>query len=285
MIQNSRSIVTHSKIDQIEELEIDLLLEALKRQYGLGLQEYSRISLSRRIWNFVRSENLNSVSGLQERILHDNTCLERFLRSVSVNVSAFFRDPGFFLVFRTKVVPRLRTYPFVRIWQAGCGTGEEVYSMAILMLEEGLYDRCRIYGTDFNETFLRTAKAGVYSLEVMRQYADNYAKVGGTRSFSDYYTSWHDSAVLRPSLRNNIIFSQHNLVTDSSFNEFNVILCRNVMIYFNHSLQERVHRLLYHSLVNFGVLGLGNSESMKFTPYEKQYEELDGKEKLYRRTA
>jgi len=268
---------------QLEEIEIHLLLEGLYRHYGFDFRDYAPASLRRRVSNIVRSEDLESISGLQEKVLHDRSYLERFLLALSVNVSAMFRDPGFFLAFRVKAVPLLRTYPFIRIWQAGCSTGEEVYSMAVLLQEEGLYDRCRIYATDINEAVLRKAKAGIYPLELMAKYAHNYVKAGGKRSFHEYFSVGKDHATLHSSLRGNLIFSQHNLVTDRSFNEFNVILCRNVMIYFNKSLQERVHNLLHQSLIMFGILGLGNKESLRFTSHERHYEELDKGEKLYRR--
>lgn len=271
------------KKDELEAIEIELLLEGMFRYYGFDFRDYALASLRRRIWNTIHSEQLNTVSGLQERVLHDPNCLERFLLGLSVNVTSMFRDPSFYLSFRQKVVPLLRTYPFIRIWLAGCSTGEEVYSMAILLEEEKLYHRCRIYATDMNEIVLRQAKAGIYPLDLMQEYTQNYFQAGGKRSFSEYYTAAYEHAIFRSSLRDNIIFSQHNLATDRSFNEFNVILCRNVLIYFNQSLQERVHKLLYDSLSHFGVLGLGRQESLKFTPHEQQYEALDQREKLYRR--
>lgn len=271
------------KQNELEALEIQLLLEGLFRYYGFDFRDYALASLKRRIWNTIRAEKLSSVSGLQEKVLHDPACLERFLLGLSVNVTAMFRDPSFYLAFRSKVVPLLRTYPFIRIWHAGCSTGEEVYSMAILMEEEGLYHRCRIYATDMNELVLRKAKAGIFSLELMQAYTQHYLRAGGKKSFSEYYTAAYENAIFRSSLKENIIFSQHNLATDGSFNEFNVIFCRNVMIYFNQTLQERVHKLLYESLSRFGVLGLGRQESLKFTPHEQHYEALDKREKLYRR--
>ena len=268
-----------------EALEIQLLLEGVFRYYGFDFRNYALASLKRRIWNTIRSEQLTSVSGLQEKVLHDPACMERFLLTLSINVTAMFRDPSFFLGFRSKVVPLLRTYPFIRIWHAGCSTGEEVYSMAILLQEEGLYHRCRIYATDMNEVVLKKAKAGIFPLKLMQEYTQNYLKAGGKQSFSEYYTAAYDNAIFRSSLKENIVFSQHNLATDGSFNEFNVTLCRNVLIYFNQLLQERVHKLLYESLDMFGVLGLGYHESLKLTPEEKHYEELEGREKLYRRIS
>ncbi len=271
------------KQEELEAVEIQLLLEGMYRYYGFDFRDYALASLKRRIWNTIRSEQLASVSGLQEKVLHDPECLARFLLGLSVHVTAMFRDPSFYLTFRRKVVPLLRTYPFIRIWLAGCSTGEEVYSMAILLEEEGLYHRSRIYATDMNELVLKQAREGIYPLDLMQEYTQNYLRAGGKKSFSEYYTAAYDHAIFRASLRENVLFSQHNLATDRSFNEFNVILCRNVLIYFNQSLQKRVHNLLYESLSRFGVLGLGRQESLKFTPHEQQYEALDQREKLYRR--
>ncbi|HEY9846425.1 MAG TPA: protein-glutamate O-methyltransferase CheR, partial [Candidatus Caenarcaniphilales bacterium] len=210
-------------------------------------------------------------------------CLERFLNALCVKVTSMFRDPSFFLTFRDQVVPLLRTYPFIRIWHAGCSTGEEVYSTAILLSEAGLYHRCRIYATDINERVLREAKAGIFPLALMQASTQQYFQAGGQQSFSKYYTAAYDNAIFRDSLKKNIVFSQHNLATDGSFNEFNVILCRNVLIYFNPLLQARVHHLLYESLCNFGVLGLGRQETLKLTLHEKDYKEVAKREKLYQR--
>ncbi|MBD2000503.1 protein-glutamate O-methyltransferase CheR [Oculatella sp. FACHB-28] len=268
---------------KLEDIEVQLLLEGVYRYYGFDFRNYAPSSLKRRIWNILCSEKLPNVSALQEKVLHDPACLDRFLLGLSVNVTAMFRNPNFFLAFREKVVPILRTYPFIRIWHAGCSTGQEVYSMAILLEEEGLYPRCRIYATDMNEMVLKQAKGGIFSLQLMQEYTQLYLKAGGKRSFSEYYTAAYDSAIFRTSLKENIVFSQHNLATDSSFNEFNVILCRNVLIYFNKALQKRVYELFHASLCPFGILGLGRQETLKFTPYEAYYEELAGSEKLYRR--
>src|SRR5438093_11334150 len=269
----------------IEDIEIDLLLEGIYRQYGFDFRNYALASLKRRVRNFIRDEHMASVSLLQDRILHDPAWLERFVYKLSVNVSSMFRDPQFYLAFRQEVVPLLKTYPFIRIWLAGVSMGEEVYSLAILLTEEGIYDRCRIYATDMNDAVLKQAKEGIYPVELMQTYTSNYIKSGGTKSFSDYYTAAYERVILKSSLRDNVVFAQHNLATDSSFNEFHVILCRNVLIYFNNELQAHVHHLLYESLVTFGVLGLGAKETMKFSPHERAFEEIDNGAKLYRRIA
>ncbi|MEA5568789.1 protein-glutamate O-methyltransferase CheR [Anabaena sp. UHCC 0399] len=267
----------------LEDIEIQLLLEGLYQYYGYDFRNYALASLKRRIHNFMYSQGLKNISALQERLLHDRTCLDRFLVNLTVNVTSMFRDPSFYLSFRNNVVPLLRTYPFIRIWHAGCSTGEEVYSMAIVLQEEHLYHRCRIYATDTNEKVLQTAKTGIFSLKLMQEYTQLYLKAGGKKSFSEYYTAAYDHAIFRASLRDNVIFAQHNLATDSSFNEFNVIFCRNVLIYFNQILQKQVHTLFHNSLCNFGILGLGRQESLRFTPYEQYYEEIAKGEKLYRR--
>jgi chemotaxis protein methyltransferase CheR len=274
-----------SQSQSVEEIELELLLEGVFRQYGFDFRNYALSSLRRRVWNFIRSEQLTTISALQDRVLHDRSWLDRFLYALSVNVSAMFRDPGFYLAFRQDVVPMLRTYPFVRIWLAGVSMGEEVYSLAILLQEEGIYERCRIYATDINDAVLKKAKEAIYPIELMQTYTSNYMRAGGKKSFSDYYTAAYEHALFKSALRDNVVFAQHNLATDASFNEFHVILCRNVMIYFNSQLQAQVHHLLYESQVMFGVLGLGSKETLKFSPHENSYEEIDKNAKLYRRVA
>jgi chemotaxis protein methyltransferase CheR len=269
----------------VEEIELELLLEGIFRHYGFDFRNYALSSLRRRVWNLMRDEDIGRISLLQDRVLHDREWLDRFLYALSVNVSAMFRDPHFYRTFRKEVVPLLKTYPFIRIWLAGVSMGEEVYSLAILLREEGIYDRCRIYATDINDAVLKKAKEGVYPIDLMQTYTNNYIKAGGTKTFSDYYTAAYDNVILKSSLRDNVVFAQHNLATDSSFNEFHVILCRNVMIYFNRELQAHVHHLLHESLVMFGVLGLGAKETLKFSPHEHAYEEIDKASKLYRRVV
>jgi chemotaxis protein methyltransferase CheR len=268
----------------LEDLEIDLLLEALYRQHGLDFRGYARSSLRRRVRGVVAAEGLATVSALTDKTLHDPESLARLLLGLSVNVSSMFRDPGFFLAFRRQAVPLLRTYPFIRIWLAGCSTGEEVYSLAILLFEEGLYERCRIYATDMNELVLRKARQGIFALDAMQTYTANYSASGGTCAFSDYYTAAYDHVVLRQSLREHVVFSQHNLASDGVFNEFNVILCRNVMIYFAAPLQARVHDLFARSFATFGLLGIGSHESLPLVGGTNEYEPLVAGEKLFRRT-
>src|SRR3982751_7042023 len=212
----------------LERIEIELLLEGIFRQYGFDFRAYAYASIRRRLWKRIEEDGLSTISALQERVLHHPEMMEKLLLDLSINVTAMYRDPGFYVTFREHVVPLLRTYPFIRIWHAGCSTGEEVYSMAILLREEGLYDRARIYATDINEVVLQRAKEGIFPLERMQEYTDNYIKAGGTRSFSEYYTAMYDGALFSPALLKNVVFSQHNLVTDRSFSEFNAILCRNV---------------------------------------------------------
>jgi len=269
--------------DDVEELELDLLLTGIARRWGYDFRGYSPASLRRRVRRAMHVEGVRSLSALQERVLHRPEALQRFISALSVNVTGMFRDPQVYRTLRRQVLPMLRTYPFVRIWHAGCSTGEEVYSMAILLHEEGLLERCRIYATDISDDLLQRARRGVFPLRDMQEHTAAYHRAGGKGDFSTYYIADHQSAILRDELRRHLVFSQHNLVSDSSFNEFQLILCRNVLIYFSEALRERVHRLFYDSLVNFGILALGIRESMRFTPYADRYEALVESLGLYRR--
>jgi len=288
-------------LEDVESLELDLFLEGVFCHYGYDFRGYARSSLRRRLANVMRKEGVATISALQDRVLHARASWDRCLQDISVNVSAMFRDPPFFqisvnvsamfrdppffLAFRRVAVPMLRTYPFIRIWQAGASLGEEAYSLAILLHEEGLYDRSLIYATDINEAALRQARDGIYPADLMQRSTQNYLAAGGTRSFSEYYTARYDFAILRPALRDNIVFAQHNLVSDGPFNEFNVVLCRNVMIYFTRPLQEHALGLLDASLGKFGILGLGAGESLRLTRFDKAYETLVDGQKLYKRNG
>jgi chemotaxis protein methyltransferase CheR len=269
--------------DEVERIEIDCLLEAIYRRYGFDFREYAPASLRRRVARRMEAEGLKTISALQEKVLRTPELMERLILDLSINVTSMFRDPSFYVAFREKIVPLLRTYPFARIWVAGCSTGEEVYSLAILLEEEELYERTRIYATDINEAVLDRAREGVFPLQQMKDYTQNYIRAGGKRAFSDYYLSAYDGASFDNALTRNVVFAQHNLVSDRSFNEFNVIVCRNVMIYFDRALQSRVHDLFYESLPRLGILALGHKESIAFTPHVSHYEELDVAERLYRK--
>nr|WP_246246536.1 protein-glutamate O-methyltransferase CheR [Paenibacillus lemnae] len=262
---------------------MELLLEGIHQFYGYDFRNYALPSLRRRIWHHVHAEGLNTISGLQNKVLHERDCFERLIFSLSIPVTEMFRDPSLFRTFRQKVIPLLRTYPYIRIWHAGCSTGEEVYSMAIMLHEEGLYEKSRIYATDMNSRSLQQAKEGVFDIQRMKQYTKNYLEAGGTRSFSEYYTAKYNSVIFHPFLKKNMIFAEHNLATDRSFNEFNVIFCRNVMIYFNDELRDHVHGLFHESLSHFGILVLGAKESIHFTNVSDSYETLDRVEKVYRK--
>jgi chemotaxis protein methyltransferase CheR len=279
----SESAAPLSYDPELERIEIELLLEGIYRHYGFDFRSYAYASIRRRLWRRIEAEGLTTISSLQDRLLHEPAMMERVLLDLSINVTAMFRDPSFYLAFRKHVIPLLRTYPFIRIWHAGCSTGEEVYSMAILLEEEGLYERARIYATDINEVVVHRARAGIFPLDRMQEYTENYIKAGGTRSFSEYYVAKYDGALFSPSLQRNVVFSQHNLVTDRSFAEFNVILCRNVLIYFDRALQTRVHGLFYESLVHLGILCLGSKETLRLSRYEESYEELSGANRIYRK--
>ena len=279
----TRPDAEYAGVPALERLEIELLLEAVYRHYGNDFRSYAFSSLRRRLKKRLDAEGLSTFSALQDRILRDSDAMDRLLRDMSVNVTGMFRDPTFFLELRERVVPILRTYPFIRIWHAGCATGEEAYALAVLLEEEGLYDRSRVYATDVSSDALEKAKEGVFPLSRMREYAANHRQAGGTRAFDEYYTTRDEAALFDPKLRRNVLFAQHNLATDTSFSEFNLILCRNVLIYFDRNLKGRVFKLFADSLASLGLLCLGRRESLRFTAAENDYEEFDAKERIYRR--
>ena len=268
----------------VEELELDLLLEAIHRRYAYDFRGYARASLRRRMWHRAVLERVDTLSALQDRLLHDPAVMDRLLSDLSINVTEMFRDPGFHAALRERVFPLLRTYPFVRAWVAGCSTGEEVVSLAIGLRESGLLDRARIYATDIDADVLERARAGAFPLDRVQAYTQNYLRAGGQEAFSSYYTVRGGRAIFDPALLQRVVFAQHNLATDGSFNEFQLVLCRNVMIYFGRQLQDRVLGLFAESLGRFGILGLGRKESLAGTAVEDRFEVLDTREKLYRLT-
>ncbi|KAF1085415.1 Chemotaxis protein methyltransferase [Sporotomaculum syntrophicum] len=269
--------------EQLEKIEITLLLEGIFQRYGFDFRNYVYSSMRRRIRHRIRIENLNNISALQEKVLHDQQAMESLFADFCIHVTEMFRDPGFFLALRTKILPLLKDKPLIRIWSAGCASGEEVFSMAILLLEEGLHDKTMIYATDMSSKIIEKAKQGVFPLSKMKLYTQNYINSGGTRSFSDYYKVIDDNAIFTPSLVRKVIYAQHNLASDESFNEFDIIICRNVLIYFNRVLQEKVHKLFYDSLCVQGFLGLGNKETLDFSDVAHCYDSVDIKEKIYRK--
>jgi chemotaxis protein methyltransferase CheR len=268
--------------DDPERIEVDLLLEAVYRRYHYDFRGYARASLRRRLWHRAHSEGVRTLSGLQELVLHDPEVMDRLLRDLSISVTEMFRDPAFFRSLRRRVVPILRTYPYLRVWNAGCSTGEETCSLAILLEEEGLLDRTRIYATDMNADVLERAQRASFPADRMDRYAENHARGGGTGDLRRFFTIRDGRAELAGGLLDGAVFAQHNLAQDSSFNEFQLIVCRNVLIYFGRPLQERVHDLFLESLARFGVLGLGQKETI-LSGHEDRYEVLDAAEKLYRR--
>ena len=268
--------------EDLERMEIQFLLEAIYRHYGYDFREYAYSFARRRIRHRLQAENLSSVTGLMEKVLYRPKVMGRLLSDFTINVTEMFRDPSFFLTFREEIIPHLRELPFLRIWHAGCSSGEEVYSMAILLYEEGLLDKTRIYATDINEDLLSKAREGIFRLDGMQAYTRNYLAAGGNKAFSEYYTVRDNGRVsFQPFLNESLVFANHNLVTDRSFNEFHVIICRNVMIYFSKELQNTVHDLFYQSLCPYGFLGLGSREDIRFTPWEQYYEKVSMDEKLF----
>jgi chemotaxis protein methyltransferase CheR len=278
-------VVVPVALERSEEIELELLLEAIHRRYGFDFRDYAAASLRRRLSRRATAEGVASLSELQGMLLRDPACMERLLLELSVNVTAMFRDPSFYAAFRKKVVPLLKSFPAIRIWCAGCSTGEEVVSLAILLREEGLYEQSRIYATDINEYALEAAAAAVVPLERMRHYTESYIRSGGRRDFSAYYVAAYDAARFKPELLGNVVFAQHNLATDQAFAEFHVILCRNVLIYFDTPLQHRVTELFCASLRPFGVLGLGRRETIAFTPVADRFAPLVPDERIFRKAA
>ena len=266
----------------IREGDIQTLVQDILEDYGYDFSAYAKASLRRRIERLMGLDGFPSFAEFRYRIKSDENYLARFVEQITVNVTEMFRDPSFYHTLRTKVLPVLATYPHIRIWHAGCATGEEVYSMAILLQEEGLLDKTLLYATDINPDVLEVARRGIYKLNAMKQYSENYIAAGGRRDFSDYYTAHYDHAQLDTSLIKRAIFSTHNLVSDSSFNEFQLILCRNVLIYFEKELQDKVCNLFDASLDHLGYLALGAKETLRFTDIARKYTQLES-EKIWRR--
>jgi chemotaxis protein methyltransferase CheR len=265
------------------DIEISLLLEAVFQKYGYDFRQYSQAHIRRRVMNRLAQWRLEDVSQMQSKVLNDETFASELLQDLSITVTEMFRDPGFYRSLRENVIPILKTYPFIKIWHAGCASGEEAYSMAILLQEEGLYDRTTIYATDFNQRVLNLAKEGIFSSKMMKEYTVNYQLSGGKESFSSYYTSNYDNVIMNQSLKKNIVWANHNLVTDSVFAEVHLILCRNVLIYFDKNLQNKVQKLFYNSLINGGVLCLGSKESLRFTDLHEEYIVLDAKQRIFKK--
>lgn len=269
--------------DRLEKIEIECLLEAVFKRYGYDFRNYAYPSLRRRIWHRASTEQLETISLLQNLVLHDRDAFERLLSDLVIPVTEMFRDPGMFKLIRERVMPILKQSAFVRVWHAGCATGEEAYSMAIMLEESRMLSKSRIYATDISEASLQRARQGVISQDRLSLYAHNYLQGGGEQDFASYYESNHGLAALHPRILERIVFAEHNLVTDRSFNEFQIIFCRNVMIYFDTALRERVHGLLYDSLSPGGFLVLGNKESVAFTSFAGRYETWNDEYRIYRK--
>ena len=267
------------------EADVNELLTSLQEHYQIDFRGYSPSFMSRRLANLLRCESLLSLSDYRERLLGDPECMERFVRAVTVHVTTMFRDPEFYVAFRELVVPKLQESPFLRIWHAGCSTGEEVYSMAIVLDEADLLSRCRIYATDVSEGVLRRARDGIFELSAIREFTKNYVLSGGKESFSKYYSASYGRAIMKRGLKESIVFSRHNLISDGAFNSFDVILCRNVLIYFNPDQAQRAHSLFYDSLTHQGYLGLGPRETVKFTPHADCYKVIDDTSQLFQKVC
>ncbi|WP_165072052.1 CheR family methyltransferase [Paludisphaera rhizosphaerae] len=269
--------------ETVEDIEFRLLLEAVLRKYHYDFRGYSIASLRRRLRQARERLGCRTFSQLQDCVLHDSSVFPTLLSYLTVQVSELFRDPAYFRAVREQVVPYLRTYPSLKVWVAGCSTGEEVYSLAILFREEGVEDRTMIYGTDINPEALRKAEAGVYDLDRIPLFTENHRKSGGKSSLSDYYTAAYGGAVFDKSLRRRAVFSDHSLAADEVFAEVQFVSCRNVLIYFDRELQNRAIGLFHDSLSHKGFLGLGARESLRFTEHAESFEEFDREERIYRK--
>lgn len=269
--------------DRNQAIELKLLIEAIYLRYSYDFRDYSSASLKRRVLLALKQMHCENISQLQRRILYDPQAFMELLQFLTIPVSEMFRDPSYYLALREQVIPVLCTYPSLKIWIAGCSTGEEVYSMAILLKEEGLLDRTILYATDINPRSLERARQGIFNIDNMRQYTSNYQGAGGKHSLSDYYTAAYDSAIMDKSLKENITFADHSLATDSVFAETQLISCRNVLIYFNKPLQNRAFGLFYDSLCHRGFLGLGSKETVEFSGYAEQFEAFDKPERVFRK--
>ena len=265
------------------EDEVQMLLDDVNTHYGYDFRNYAQSSLIRRLSRIMHVSKLPSFAEMRYKVIHDEEFFEYFLQEVTVNETEMFRDPEFFNALRKEVLPLLSTYPLIRIWHAGCSTGEEVYSMAIMLLEEGLLHRSLLYATDLNQHVLEIAKRGAYSMQEMKLNTENYISAGGNQELSSYYEVKNGQAIFSDILKNRMIFSMHNLEADQSFNEFNLIVCRNVLIYFNKSLQDKVLRLFNESLSNFGFLVLGVKEFLNFTDIKENFKPVNQSQKIYKR--
>jgi chemotaxis protein methyltransferase CheR len=277
--------MTSATHETFEEIEIGLLLEALYQRYHYDFRLYAQASLRRRLRQARDQLGFGTFSALQDAILHDAAMLPRLLDYLTIQVSEMFRDPGYYRTMREKVLPHLRTYPSLKVWIAGCSGGEELYSFVILFREEGLEERTLFYATDINQQALNSAAAGIYALDRIKTFTENHQKSGGRSSLSDYYTANYARAVFDKSLRNRVVFSDHSLVTDAVFAEVQLISCRNVMIYFDRSFQDRAIGLFRDSLSRHGFLGLGSKESLRFSDHAKAFVDFDRDEKIYQRRA
>ncbi len=268
---------------KLEDLELRLLLEAIQETYGYDFRGYARASLHRRVVAHIKRSGHAGIAELIPAILRDPAAFSALLLDLTVTVTEMFRDPAVYRTLRQEVIPWLKTFPFTRIWHAGCATGEEVYSLAILLEEEGLLDRVQIYATDLNPVALEHSKRGIYSVKSMRESTRNYQAAGGKAAFSDYFYAEQGSVAMQQRLRDRVVFSRHNLVTDRSFGEMHLILCRNVLIYFSAELQERARELFGESLVHKGYLCLGSAETID--PRSERFDVVDADQHLFRRGA
>jgi len=276
-------MIIEDKKQLIGERDLAMLLQDMVEHYGYDFSDYSRASIKRRVSRLISTDHIPSFAELRFKLVEDEEFFNHFLEEVTVNVTEMFRDPLFFKALRESILPKLSTYPLIRIWHAGCSTGEEVYSMAILLQEEGLLERSLLYATDINQQVLERAKSRQFPIDEMKLFTQNYIEAGGKNDFSSYYTASYEKALFKEELQSRMVFSTHNLVVDQSFNEFNLIICRNVLIYFNRELQNQVIGLFNESLPSLGYLALGNKETLGFTDYDHHFKTINQKQRIWQK--
>lgn len=275
--------MNEEKLVENNRLEIDLLLEGIYRKYGYDFRNYTNAHIKRRLEYRLKMSGCKNYMDILHKLIHDEAFFNEILLDLSINVSEMFRDPDFYKAIRESIIPYLNTYPFLKFWHAGCSAGQEVYSMVIMLEEEGLIHKSQIYATDFNELILAKAREGIYPIDMIKKYTQNYQQAGGKRSFGEYYTADYQSALIKQSLKEKVLYTYHNLVTDSVFGEMNVIFCRNVLIYFDQELQNKVLKLFYDSLVPGGYLCLGSKESLKFSDCSHLFEPVILNQRIFKK--
>jgi chemotaxis protein methyltransferase CheR len=275
-------LINQQHLPVISDDELNQLIHLIKEVHGFNFKHYAMASFKRRVSRIMELQKL-SYFDLRNKLINDHDYFDYFLMEITVNITEMFRDPSFFKAVNQHIIPYLQSYPHIKVWSSGCSTGEEVYSLAILFAEKEMYERCFFYGTDINYQVIEEAKDGIYQLQKMKKYSENFIETGSKNSLANYYTARYDAASIKRKLKKNILFSVHNLVSDGPFNEFQLITCRNVLIYFDSELQSQVIKLFYDSLANFGFLCLGSKESIRNHELSKKFKTIDKRNNIYQK--